>query len=141
MVLILALSLLASGCGGTDGADDEAAVTPSADLQASTAAERGGTISVGEESWTIVPAIQCAVYPGNVVSIAGHAEEDSSIEIVIDYGGPNQVVVGSGMEAWHAGADTIVIEIDGKRVRGTATFTRFTAGTQESREGSFDLTC
>jgi ethanolamine utilization microcompartment shell protein EutL len=129
---------MATGCGGDGqaGGDSANASTPAA-------SERGGTIVVGDDSWTIVPAIQCSVYPGNVVSIAGHAAGDSSIEIVIDYGGPTGAsVVGEGTSvSWHAIRDTIRIQIDGAHVQGTAMFSKYTSGAGQTRQGSFDVTC
>jgi hypothetical protein len=106
------------------------------------AAERGGTITVGDSSWTIVPSTQCSIYPGKVVSIAGHAAEDESVEIVIDFGGPDQVRIGEGRDAiWHAVRDTIEMSIDGRQVTGTATFTEYSGGGGKSAAGSWDVSC
>lgn len=140
---IPALMLAVAGCGPVDhGEDSETSSAPPKDRQASVGAQQGGTISVGEERWTIVPKTQCSIYPGDVVSIAGHAAEDPSLEIVIDYGGPNQVVIGSGRNVrWHANKNSMTIKIDGRHVQGAATFTQNVTGTGESREGSFDVTC
>jgi hypothetical protein len=141
ILFTLVLSWLAAGCGAEDDANGQSTM-PETTANSPVAAERGGTIIVGEDSWTLVPAVQCSVYPGDVVSIAGHAAEDPSLEITIDYGGPNQLVIGSGRDAlWYAKQDTIQIEIEGKRVRGTATFTQYSSGTGESREGSFYVQC
>lgn len=139
---IMVLALLATACGAEDGPAGSAAEPAGGSANAPAAAERGGTITVGEDSWTLVPSMQCSVYPGNVVSIAGHAAEDPDLEITIDLGGPDQVVIGSGRDAlWHARKDTIEVTIDGKRVQGTAIFTQYSSGTGESREGSFDVSC
>lgn len=134
-ILVLIVFLAVSGCGGEpgDATSRDASQPP---------AEPGGTITIGGESWAIDPSVQCSVFPGPIVNIAGYAAEDDAIEIVIDYGGPTGVRVGgNGPVSWHAVRNTIDIEIDGAYVRGTATFTEFASGTGESAEGSFEVTC
>ena len=141
-ILPLILVLLAAGCGADEGAQSQAAAMQPGTGPQEANTGRGGTITVGDDSWTIVPSTQCSVFPGNVVSISGHAAEDPSLEIVIDVGGPDQVVIGSGRDAlWHAGRDTLQVQVDGKHVQGTATFTRGASGVGESRQGSFDVRC
>ena len=132
MSLVAVASLLA-GCGAETGSEQ----------QPEAAVQRGGTLTVGTDTWTIVPAIQCSIYPGGVVSIAGHAAEDPSLEIVIDWCGPTGVRIGQdGSEtSWFGTRDTIQMEIDGKTVRGTATFNEYSTGTGESRPGSFEVNC
>ena len=106
------------------------------------AAERGGSIKVGETTWTIVPTIQCAVFPGDVVNIAGHAASDPDLEIVIDYNGPTGVRIGGeGGISWYALQDTLAVKIDGKRVQGTATFNTEMSGTGQSATGIFEVNC
>lgn len=137
-ILLIAVPLLAAGCGGgeSDLSDGASGVAQAAD-------KRGGTLTVGEESWTFVPSIQCSVYPGPVVSIAGHAEGNPSLEIIIDYGGPNQARIAESDSGpgWHAVRETLDVQIDGKRVSGTATFTEYSTGTGAQAEGSFDIQC
>jgi hypothetical protein len=142
-VSLALLGLLGTGCGGNEQAGSGTATVSTTPAPASAGSDRGGTITVGDDSWTIVPAIQCSVYPGNVVSIAGHAAGDSSIEIVIDYGGPTGAsVVGEGSSvSWQAIRDTIRMQIDGRHVQGTAMFSKYTSGAGETRQGSFDVTC
>jgi hypothetical protein len=111
---------------------------------ASPAGKRGGTLTVGDDSWTLVPSTQCSIYSDSLVNIAGHAAEDPSLEIVLDYGGPTGVRIGTVSREpwWQAVRDSIAIEIeDRRRIRGTATFEVFRNGTKESAEGSFDITC
>jgi hypothetical protein len=143
LLAILILAGAAAGCGA-DGGD------PGGERAASDGntgrASRGGTFAVGDDSWTFVPSIQCSVYPGNVVSIAGHAAEDPSLEIVIDYDaerGPVGARIGDDGSAvsWHAMPDTLRFEIDGRRVRGVATFNVYWTGAGESAPGSFDIHC
>jgi hypothetical protein len=143
VTLASALILAIAGCSSDDNSDDAGKAAPAETSQSSPAGERGGTITVGEESWTIVPSIQCSIYPGNVVSIAGHAAGDPSLEIVIDYGGPSGVRIGDGGSevSWNAIRDTIKIEIDGTHVTGTATFSTGAGGSGESAPGSFDVNC
>ena len=104
-------------------------------------AERGGNITVGKNSWTLVPAIQCSIYPGDIVNIAGHAEEDESLELVIDYGGPTGIRIGEGTDAWHARNESINIQIEGKRIQGDALFFQYTGSPEDDQQGSFDVSC
>lgn len=139
MTPALFLVVAACGPGESTGSGSKAVAAGQA-----SARERGGTITVGEESWVIVPSVQCSVWPNGVVSIAGHAATDPALEIVIDHGGPNQVRIGNdgdGDDNWHAVPGTIEIKIEGKHVRGTATFSRYFGGSGESRQGSFDVQC
>lgn len=68
------------------------------------------------ETWTVDPSMQCSVFPGPIVNIAGYAAEDDSIEVVIDYGGPTRVRVGGGdgPVSGHAVRNTIDIDIRSK---------------------------
>lgn len=136
-IAVLMFAIVA-GCGGEGGS---AATSTSGNQPAP--AERGGTITVGDETWTFVPSTQCSVYPGPVVSIAGHAAEESALEVVIDWGGPNQARIAetdSG-PGWHAMRDTLNVEVDGKRVKGSATFSEYFTGTGKQAEGTFDIQC
>jgi len=107
------------------------------------ASQRGGAITVGEQSWTIILSTQCSVYPGPIVNIAGHAKDNPSLEIVIDYGGPTGARIDNdgSAEGWHAIRETLKVEIDGKRIQGTATFNKMSGGSGDSAEGSFDVQC
>ena len=145
----LSLCLVMSLTGCSDKGDNETNQVSTADSsteaapQAKPASKRGGTITVGDETWTFVPSTQCSVYPGNVVSIAGHAKEDESVEIVIDWGGPAGVHVGqdSTDTSWHAVKDSIEVTIENKRVLGTASFATTSYSNQAVAEGSFDIEC
>lgn len=99
--------------------------------------QSSGTLTIGGQSWTFVPSIQCRVYPGNVVSIAGIAAEDPAVEIVIDLGGPDGVSVGKGADSWQAVVDSISASIDGQSVTGSAEFKR--SGSMVP--GTFDIRC
>ena len=139
MLVMLGIGLLATGCDAGSDAPDK---PPQVNSSQGGATGRGGTITVGEDSWTIVPAIQCSVYGGNVVNIAGHAAEDPGLEIVIDHGGPDQVRVGSDSGGlWHAVRDSIEITIDGRRVSGRAMFTSSPFGTGDAVQGSYEVNC
>lgn len=102
-----------------------------------------GTITIGDQRWSIGANVQCAIFPGPVVSIAGHAAKDASLEVVIDYGGPTRVRLGSrdSSVSWYAVRDTIEIDIDSDQVRGSATFTEFSTGTGRSANGTFEVAC
>jgi hypothetical protein len=142
LVTLLFACAVAAGCGW----DSNPGVGPTSDDQASSSNSRGGTITVGEQTWTFVPSIQCSIYAGNLVSIAGHAAEDPSLEIVIDYTtqrGPVGVSVGADRRegSWFAVRDSLQWQIEGQQVRGTATFSEFRGGSGKSAEGSFDISC
>lgn len=132
------LAILAlAGCGdGGNGSSEGSGAQASGD-------EPGGTFIVGDESWTVVPSLQCSIYPGNIVSIAGHAAENPDLEVVIDWGGPNgaRIAESDSGPGWHAVRDTLTIEIDGSVVRGRATFSDNSFGTGERAEGSFEVRC
>jgi hypothetical protein len=136
--VLLICSLAA--CGG-DASDEPAAAASGGHHQ------RGGTITVGEQVFTFVPSIQCSVYPGNVVSIAGHATEDESAEITIDYtpdgDGPTGVTIGTDSRpgSWFSIGETLHFEIDGRHVRGTTTFSEYRGGNGRNEKGSFDISC
>lgn len=144
IILITVCAFSAFGCNAdSDGKTSSTAEAPGA-AQTAGKTSRGGTIKIGDDSWTLVPSTQCSIYPGNVVSIAGHAAEDPSIEIVIDYGGPTGITIGEyGTEPWWQNApDSLEVEIEGRsKFRGSATFNVFKVGSQETAEGSFDITC
>ena len=127
-----------SGCGENAGVPAETSAG-----NAQPAAQRGGTIAVAGETWTFVPSISCSVYPGPTVNLAGHAAEEPNLEIVIDWGGPNQARIAetdSG-PGWHAVRETLDVQVDGRRVTGSATFSEYFTGTGERAEGSFDIQC
>lgn len=135
-LLILTSSLAAVGCGTDDSTGT---------AQSANGSERGGTITVGGQTWTFVPSTQCSVYPGNVVHIAGHAAEDPSLEIVIDYS-PEDGFAGArvGSESgagWHAMPGTLEFDIEGQRVSGSATFNVYATGTGDSAAGTFEIRC
>ena len=152
----LALAAFSAGCGEGDGrgtttngaTPETAAAGPSGapGVSSGTNRARTGVIEIGGETWTLVPAIQCSVYPGPVVSIAGHAEGDEAIEIVIDYDaqrGPVGVRVekSNTTPSWSAGRDDLSFEIDGSHVKGEGTFTEFVGGSSNKEQGNFDVTC
>jgi hypothetical protein len=152
----LVLAALGAGCGEGDGRGTTAndttteavAAGPSGAPGATSGTNRArtGVIEIGGETWTLVPAIQCSVYPGPVVSIAGHAAGDEAIEIVIDYDaqrGPVGVRVEkfNTTPSWSAGRDDLSFEIDGNHVKGEGTFTEFVGGSSRKAQGNFDVTC
>lgn len=104
-----------------------------------------GTITVGDRSWSLVPSIQCSMYPGPVVSIAGHAEGNPNIEITIDYDPGSEwtaAKVTGGADDLHLSAqdEDLTVRIDGKAISGSGTF-KSQWGTGPSARGSFDVEC
>ncbi|MGI9323730.1 MAG: hypothetical protein ACR2PZ_00815 [Pseudomonadales bacterium] len=125
LIAVIALSSIClSACGSEDAASNQ---------------QSTGTVTIDGQTWTFVPSIQCSVYPGNVVSIAGTAAQDPAVEIVIDLGGPNGVSVGSDGDpnSWRAVVDSISSNIDGQRVSGSAEFRR----SGSNAKGTFDIRC
>lgn len=145
--LSLCLAMSITGCSNKDNNETNqtsaAGSSTAAAAQAKPASTRGGAITVGDETWSFVPSIQCSVFPGNVVSIAGHAKEDESVEIIIDWGGPVGVHIGQdGTDtSWHAVQDSIAVTIENKRVFGTASFATTSYSSKAVAEGSFDIEC
>ena len=153
LIVTLLCSLMLSACGE---ADSTGAVPPNAGHAGAQAApepppapaarrELGGTITIGADTWKIVPYMQCSVYPGNIVALAGHAEGESKLEIVIDHdpSGPSGVRLGSesGSDGWFSVAGSIEFEIDGKRVSGSGTFSARMGGGGETAHGNFAVDC
>ena len=136
--LIATCALAVAGC---DTDSEQSSAGPGGTAQSPKSNTRGGRVTVGDETWTIVPKL-CQIHNNDLVNISGHATEDPSLEISIDYGGPNQVVVGSGRDVlWNAMKETIEIQVEGRRVRGTANFNAGHSASGESAAGSFDVTC
>lgn len=137
--LVLAAALTVSGCSESGGEETPA---ESSSPQPMVAAKKGGSITVGQQTWTIIASIQCSVYGENMLNIAGHAQEDESLEIVIDLGGPDQVRIVEGRDAlWHAVRSSITMQVEGKRVRGTADFTKSINGGGEAVPGKWEVDC
>lgn len=139
IIAMLGMLLPMAGCGGDNGGS-----SPGAGEGGPPAATKGGTITVGEETWTLVPAISCFIYPGGgEISIAGHAKENPELEISLDWGGSNSVYVAESDSArgWHAIRETLEVRLDGRRVTGSATFSEYWTGTGDQQQGSFDFQC
>ena len=109
------------------------------------AAARTGSIKINGQAWTVVPAIQCGVYPGPVVAIAGHAAEDEAIEITIDYdsNGLVQAAVENpdGLPAWRSSDGSLSVSVTGGLVTGKANFTSSVAGSTATAQGTFEVNC
>ena len=163
-LVVIALAAFAVACGGDDdspggngAAPDPTATSPAAGTGSAPATGAGagagtgsapartGTLTVGEESWTIVPAIQCGVFPGPQVHISGHAEGDESVEITIDLDESFplksvEVHADDDDPWWSAEDEEVTIEVDGRTVRGGGTFSSPFAD-RGTREGTFEITC
>ncbi len=123
------------------GNDDSPEPTEAAGQPSGGGGDSGGTIRIGDESWTVVPDGQCSVFSGPVVYIWGHAAEDEDIEITIDYD-PNGDFISASIESGDGSVnwlgDDISMELDGQKLRGEGTFT---SGTGQTAEGSFEVSC
>lgn len=151
----LAIVAAAAGCQGEDSdniAAPRAATEPAqqdvapAPAPARTAsAARTGSIEINGQAWTVVPAIQCGVYPGPVVAIAGHAAENKAIEITIDYdsNGLVQAAVGNpdGSLAWRSSDGSLSVSVEGGLVTGKGNFTSSVGGSTASAQGKFEVNC
>lgn len=151
----LAIVAAAAGCQGEDsddGAAPQAANEPVQQAVATapapartTSAARTGSIEINGQAWTVVPAIQCGVYPGPVVAIAGHAAEDEAIEITIDYdsGGLVQAAVENpdGSLAWRSSDGSLSVSVEGGVVTGKANFTSNSGGSTATGQGTFKVNC
>lgn len=152
LAAILSLSLLAAACDSGGGSEaNEAENAGSGDAVASEGDSRTGTITIGDETWTVVPAMQCGVYPGDMVAISGHAAENEAIEIVLDHD-PSSGLVSVYVKGpdsspyWIAEDDAVAFEIDGKTVSGSGTFSigfgaQVADGQPRERQGSFEVRC
>lgn len=153
LAMVLSLSILASACdSGGDSATNQASDAADADaVVESDSSRKTGTITVGDETWTVVPETQCSIYSGDVVSIAGHAAGDEAIEIVLDHdlslGLVSAYVKGpDDSPHWVARKDDVSFEIDGKTVTGSGTFSiapgaRVQEGQPREAQGTFEITC
>lgn len=114
-------------------------------------ADPAGTITVGDDTWQVVPAIQCSVYPGDIVAIAGHAAGNEAVEIVVDHD-PSSGLVAVRIKGpddvphWLAEDDNVSLQIDDRTVSGTATFKPGIGATIEEGqprevEGSIEISC
>jgi hypothetical protein len=148
-IIALTLVWVLAGCSGESG--NASAERSSADNPAPSAAPkkmtRGGTITVGQQTWKLVPKIQCGVYPGDVVAIAGHAESDPDLEIIIDNdpNGRSGVRIGQddggGEVSWHSIRETLDMTVSGKQVRGSAMFSTSYGGAGDTAKGEFTVDC
>jgi len=158
MGTLVSLALLSAACGG-DGADSPASApaengggTGSSGGGPRTAGGSGmGTITVGDTTWIIVPSSQClfAAVPGSpvtVVTVAGHAESDESITIVIgfdprDIGLAIAVQGAGGDPSWFANNETFpTVQVGASSIRGEGMFSSVSGG-PGAAAGSFDVRC
>lgn len=130
-----------TGCGDAEDAD-QPAQTGSA-TATSEASGPSGVMAIGDKRWDLIPNVQCSIYPGPIVNIAGHVKGQPDLEFVVDYGGPTGARIGKFGEpdSWHASKESISIEIDGRTVRGAGSFGHTTPNATDRIEGEFTLDC
>lgn len=142
-ILTLTCMFAAVGCSSDAGSGQAGGSS----AQASVNSSRGGTITVAEQRWTLVPSVQCSIYPNRQVNIAGHAQGDASFEITVDYypDGDGPVGLSGGkygaVGSWSSVRESMKFEIDGRQFRGTGTFSVTTEQGPKSVAGSFEITC
>ncbi len=153
---IIGTVALVAACGGDDSEDTpNNGATPDMGSQPTAGpsggqggqGDQGGTITIGDQTWTIVPTIQCGNYYEQTgqVYISGVAAEDENIEISIDYDDSlKAAAVGHSQSReapqWQANEDSgITFEVDGDTIRGSGTFIDFLS--LEEQPGSFEVTC
>lgn len=152
-ISVLVVATIVAGCQGQDNASDaDAASTPAARAEApappeAAAPARTGRIVIGDQSWTLVPATQCSIYPGPVIAIAGHAAENEAIEISIDFDGGTGGLIQASVEnpdgslGWRSTDDSLSIGVEGGLVTGKANFTSHAGGSATTVEGTFEVNC
>ncbi|MFW6084180.1 MAG: hypothetical protein ACODAA_03110 [Gemmatimonadota bacterium] len=146
MIPVLVAFLVTAGCADADAPPDGEAEPETAAETAGDGNEEtpGGTITVGDESWTVVADRQCAVRGGQLASIWGHLAEHPDREVTIDHD-PASGLVEAKIEAaeggvlWRSGGDDVEMTIDGNTVSGEGMFGE-SYGPAET-EGSFEVTC
>ena len=131
---------MATGCGRGEEASSSAQAPAPAPEPAP-----AGFIEIDGQTWTVVPDVQCSVFPGPVVAIAGHAAEDKGTKIVVDFNLPDgptgvSVVPSNGTTEWHA-ESAMNFDITGKRVRGAGYFAGSLRGAMRQAQGRFEITC
>jgi hypothetical protein len=159
--LTIGLLVFAVACGGDDDDDSAPAVTGSGgasteattatdeddadDADSSSSSDSVGSVTIGDETWNIVASVQCSMETVEnglpVISIAGHAEGDESVEITIDFDprdtGLQLAVTGEGGDpSWMANED-MVVSAGAVSISGEGTFT----GGGETVDGSFEAMC
>ncbi len=136
-VSLIFILTVVMGCSDANDANDI-----NVEQASSSNTQRNGSISVGDESWTISVLKQCSIYPGGIVNIWGLTDSEPSHEVIMDFGGPTGVKIGEAYPPlWQAEKETLEIQINGSRLEGTATFFRYAAGTKEVAQGSFEINC
>lgn len=142
-------SLSAAGCQGEAGAlagNGAGGDAPPGAAAPEAARAPTGTIEIDGQAWTVVPEMQCAIHPGPMVFIAGHAAEDSAILIAIEFNPGDNVVetqVGANDASivWVAAEDGLTINVTGQRVTGEGSFVWSGPGEPRTAQGSFDIQC
>lgn len=154
LTMVVVAVLAGAGCSDDDtsAADAAEAATatsePTEESEGTTttvaAASSGGTsagsVTIGSTEYGFDPTIQCSLYPGGVVSIAGTAVDDPDVEIVFDAFEPgrNQLSVTGPDFQWMTTTSDFEVEIDDPEVRGTAEVQGVDGTTEES---SFTFRC
>lgn len=149
LAIVLFLGVLVSGCGN----EDESAAQGDTDTEGSgesTTERRTGTMTVGEQTWTVVASMQCSVRNDSIVMIYGHTAENEEIEVVIDHDPPDlkaaYIQGPDNTPYWIARDGAIEFEIDGRTVSGRGTFSvgiggQVEEGQPRELEGSFEIRC
>jgi hypothetical protein len=129
----------ATGDDDADGGDGDSS-------SASSSGGDGGSrmVTIGGDTWTLVPD-QCeATDEGGipVFTIAGHAEADDAIEIVINFDprdiGLEMTVMGPGGDpSWTADPD-VTVQAGGPLISGEGSFS---SAAGEAADGSFRVVC
>ena len=143
---LVVIASIATGCGQGDQAEGNASETATTPAPAPAKAPAPvGFIEIDGQTWNVIADVQCSVYPGPVVAIAGHAAEDEGTEIVVDFSLPDgptgvSVVPSNGTTEWHA-ESAMNFDITGKRVRGAGYFAGSLRGAMRQAQGRFEITC
>ncbi len=144
LILVIVFALLLAACGEDASDSTVAAEAPATTTSApGESGPRSAEATIGGELYLLDPAVQCGIFPGPTVAIAGTVE-GTDTEFVIDYDPTNDFVqmrIGEspGDEVyWQARNEAIEFTVEGETVRGTGEFSD-EQGNQAS--GVVEVTC
>ncbi len=114
------------------------------------AGDTGITLVIGDQTWTFAQAM-CAYYdapagqPGsrwNVSAIQNGSFSAPDVQVYVNWEDPDtylELYDVASDEEWRAQSDTLIIDVNGDQIAGSATFAY--SGTGETAEGSLSATC
>lgn len=144
LILAIVFTLVLTACG-----EDAIDSTVAADDATTTTATPGqnvpgsGEATIGDELFLLDPSVQCGIFPGPTVAVAGTIE-GTDTEFVIDYDPANDFVemrIGESPDDevyWQARDGAIEFTVEGETVRGSG---EFSDGQGNQASGVVEVTC